>query len=192
MIHLLRGPFEKVSRPLVDFLVNRHFSASYLSLIALSGTVLASVFIYNEYWITGALLFILFSLFDALDGSLARRNKTAGPKGAFIDSVGDRFADSAIYIAVILYAFDKGNKTILLLALLALVTSLITSYVKARAECFQEFGSIGFLQRPERILIIFLMLMFPQFLVVGLWILVIGGFLTIFHRIYTAIKAFDA
>jgi len=191
MIHLLRGPFEKASSPFVDFLIRRHFSASHLTLIAFLGTVLASFLIYYECWIIGASLFMIFSLFDALDGSLARRKNTVKPIGAFIDSVTDRFSDSAIYFAIIFYAFTKGNKNVFLLALLALVASLITSYIKAKAENFLEFGSIGFLQRPERILIIFLMLIFPQYLLVGLWILVIGGYITICQRIYSAFKKFN-
>jgi CDP-diacylglycerol--glycerol-3-phosphate 3-phosphatidyltransferase len=77
------------------------------------------------------------------------------------------------------------------LALLALIISLITSYIKAKAENFLEFGSIGLMQRPERILIIFLMLLFPKWLLIGLWILVIGGGITITQRLYAAYQKFN-
>jgi phosphatidylglycerophosphate synthase len=186
MIHLLREPFEKASGPLVDFLIRHRFSASLLTLVAFLGTILASVLIYYRIWIIGACLFLVFSLFDALDGSLARRNNSAKPMGAFLDSVMDRFSDSAILFAIICYAFSVENRDVFLLGLLVLIASLITSYIKAKAENFLKFGSIGILQRPERILIIFLMLLFPQYLLLGLWILVIGGYITICQRIYFA------
>lgn len=191
MIHHLKGPFEKASMPFVEFLIRHRFSAYHLTLIAFLGTVLASVFICYEKWKIGSCLFLIFSLFDALDGSLARKNNSAKPIGAFLDSVMDRFSDSAILFAIIFYAFNAGNRNIFLLGLLALIASLVTSYIKAKAENFLEFGSIGLLQRPERVLIIFLMLFFPPYLLVGLWVLVIGGYYTIGQRVYSAYQEFD-
>jgi len=191
MIHHLKGPFERVSLPFVDFLIKHRFSAFQLTLIAFLGTILASVLIYFEIWIIGSCLFLLFSFFDALDGSLARRKNTADPIGAFFDSVTDRFSDSTILFAIIFYGFKVGNKNIFLLGLLALIASLITSYIKAKAEIFLKFGSIGLLQRPERILIIFLMLLFHEYLLLGLWVLVIGGYITIGQRLYSAYQKFD-
>ncbi len=191
MIHRLKGPFEKASMPFVDYLIRHRFSASQLTLTAFLGTILASILIYYENWIIGSCLFMIFSLFDALDGSLARRNDSAKPMGAFFDSVMDRFSDSAILFAIIFYAFNVGNREIFLLGLLALIASLITSYIKAKAEYFLEFGSIGLLQRPERVLIIFLMLLFHKYLLLGLWILVIGGYITICQRLYSAYQKFN-
>jgi len=191
MIHHLKGPFEKASMPFVDFLIRHRFSAFRLTLIAVFGTILASILIYYENWIIGSSLFMIFSLFDALDGSLARRSNSAKPIGDFLDSVMDRFSDSAILFAVIFHAFKVGNREVFLLGLLALIASLITSYIKAKAEKFLEFGSIGLLQRPERVLIIFLMLLFPEYLPLGLWILVIGGYITIGQRLYSAYQKFN-
>ena len=191
MLHVLKSPFEKASRPLVDLLIRHNCTAFHLTMVAFFGTLVASIIIYYQNWILGASLFMFFSLFDALDGSLARRDNSAKPMGAFFDSVMDRFSDSAILFAIILYAFNTGKKSIFLLALLALIASLITSYIKAKAENFLEFGSIGILQRPERVLIIFLMLLFPEYLLLGLWILVIGGYITICQRLYSAYQKFN-
>ena len=188
---MLKGAFEKASRPLIDLLIRHHCTAFHLTMIAFFGTLVASVFIYYQNWTVGASLFMLFSIVDALDGSLARRNNTAKPIGAFFDSVMDRFSDSAILFAIIFYAFNTGKRDVFLLALLALVAALITSYIKAKAENFLEFGSIGLLQRPERVLIIFLMLLFPKYLLIGLWILVIGGWITICQRLYSAYQKFN-
>ena len=188
MIHHLKGPFEKISGPFVALLLRHDVTATHLSLIAFFGTIFASIFIVLEQMKIGSWLFLIFSFFDALDGSLARKNNTEKPTGAFIDSVMDRFSDSAILFSIILYGFNIGNKTILLLGLLALIASLTTSYIKAKAEIFMEFGPIGLLQRPERILIIFLMLLFSQYLIAGLWVLVIGGYITVGQRFYAAYK----
>jgi CDP-diacylglycerol--glycerol-3-phosphate 3-phosphatidyltransferase len=190
MIHHLRGPFEKLSIPVVDFLIRRRISAFQLTFIGFFGTVLSAILIYFEVWEIGACLFLFFSFFDALDGSLARRNHTAGPIGAFFDSVMDRIAESTILFAIIFYGFKAESKEVFLLALLALIASLVTSYIKAKAESFLEFGSIGLLQRPERILVIFLMLLFHSYLLFGLWVLVIGGYITIGQRLYIAYQRF--
>lgn len=191
MLHLLKDPFEKASMPFVDFLIKHRFSASQLTLIAFFGTLIASILIYFEMWTIGSCLFLFFSFFDALDGSLARRKNTATPSGAFLDSVMDRFSDSAILFAIIFYGFNVGKRGIFVLGLLALIASLIISYIKAKAENLIEFGSIGLLQRPERILIIFLMLLFHEYLLLGLWILVIGGYITIGQRLYFAYQKFN-
>jgi phosphatidylglycerophosphate synthase len=190
MIHHLRGPFEKVSMPVVDFMIRHSVTAFQLTFIAFFGTILSALLIYFELWKLGACLFLFFSFFDALDGSLARRKNTAGPIGALFDSVMDRIADSTILFAIIFYGFKAGNKEIFLLGLLALIACLVTSYIKAKAEIFLEFGSIGLLQRPERVLIIFLMLLFHHYLLLGLWVLVIGGYITIGQRLYIAYKKF--
>ena len=116
MIHHLRGPFEKVSIPIVDFLIRQRISAFQLTFVAFLGTMLSAVLIYFEIWIIGACLFLFFSLFDALDGSLARRKDTAGPLGSFFDSVMDRFSDSTILFAVIFYGLKVGSKEIFLLS----------------------------------------------------------------------------
>lgn len=191
MLHLLKDPFERASMPFVDFLIKHRFSASQLTLIAFFGTLIASILIYFEMWIIGSCLFLFSSLFDALDGSLARRKNTATPFGEFLDSVMDRFSDSAILFAIVFYGFNVGKREIFVLGLLALIASLIISYIKAKAETFIEFGSIGLLQRPERILIIFLMLLFHEYLLLGLWILVIGGYITIGQRLYLAYQKFN-
>jgi len=191
MLQILKSPFERASRPLVDFLIRHHISATFLTIAAFLGTMLASVVVYHGNWKIGSSLFLLFSLLDSLDGSLARRNNSAKPMGAFLDSVMDRFSDSAILFAIILYAFNLGNKSVFVLGLLALIASLVTSYIKAKAENFLEFGSIGLLQRPERVLIIFFMLLFPHYLMIGLWVLVIGGYLTICQRLYYAYEKFN-
>ena len=147
MIHLLRGPFERAARPFTNFLIRHSFTASLLTIIAFLGTVLASVLVYYEIWKLGAFLLLVFSLFDALDGLVARINNTDKAAGAFLDSVMDRFSDRAILFAIIFYGFRVENKSIFVLALLAIIISLITSYIKAKAENFLEFGSIGLLQR---------------------------------------------
>lgn len=188
MIHHLKKPFEKITGPVVSLLIKRNFTATHLTLTAFFGTVLAAICIGFKQMKIGSWLFLIFSLFDALDGSLARKNNTESPIGAFIDSVMDRFSDSAIMFSIIFYGFTIGDKAIVILGLLALIASLTTSYIKAKAEIFIEFGPIGLLQRPERILIIFFMLFFNQYLIAGLWVLVIGGYITVGQRLYAAYK----
>jgi len=135
---------------------------NHLSLMGLTLGVISGV----SYWLAGvnmldsnkgraylfmAMIFLLTSgFFDALDGALARLYGEKSKKGGFLDSLMDRYVDAAVYSGIML-----GGLCDLLWGLLALIGSLLTSYVRARSEVENiPMESVGIFERAERIIII--------------------------------------
>lgn len=113
-----------------------------------------------------AALLLLFSGFcDALDGALARAYGQTTIFGGFLDSVLDRYADAAVFVGIVLGGFADFSW-----GLIAIVGSLLVSYVRARAEAAGvKMESIGIAERAERVLILFVASLAAIFWVYALW-----------------------
>ncbi|MEM9696068.1 MAG: CDP-alcohol phosphatidyltransferase family protein, partial [Myxococcota bacterium] len=99
----------------------------------------------------GGWLYLASGIGDVLDGRLARHHGTAGPQGAAIDSVLDRYSDAAVLMGLAYYLRDSWT---MVLAMLAMVGSLLVSYVRARGEGLGVDVKVGLMQRPERVVIL--------------------------------------
>ena len=145
---------------------------------------------------TAGLMMILANLFDMLDGQVARSRGRVTRFGAFFDSVIDRYSDVIVYVGImVFYARNTTAHSTLLVALtgLALVGSVMISYSRARAESLDIACKVGFLERPERVVLLivgsltefgsaanpFLHKM-PQVL----WVLAVLSHWTVVHRVY--------
>jgi phosphatidylglycerophosphate synthase len=150
----------------------------------------SAIFIASGNFIPAFALVLTAGLADALDGAVARHLGVASDFGNFVDSVFDRYVDTSILLGILWYYASLNQKTPALLASLAMVGTVVTSYAKARGESLGVRGrSVGFLNRPERILIYLAGLLFPFTLPFLLWPLGIFSNLTAIHRIifYTGI-----
>lgn len=104
----------------------------------------------REYLLLAVFLLMASGFFDALDGALARLYKKTTATGGFLDSLLDRYVDAAVYSGIML-----GGLCDLAWGLLALIGSLLTSYVRARSEAEDiPMESIGIFERAERIILI--------------------------------------
>ena len=134
----------------------------------------------------GAILFLAGGLFDMLDGSVARAAGTGSRFGAFLDSTLDRFAEIAVYLGL---AYWMRYDSLFLLPFLVIAGSLMVSYTRARVEGLGGECAVGLLERPERIVILFLGLILGGFLLdLALLILAVGSYLTAFQRMAHARK----
>lgn len=136
----------------------------------------------------GALTCTIFVFTDILDGTLARIKGTSGKWGAFLDSTLDRIGDAAIFAGLTLW-FMAGGKNQLLagVTLFCLVSGMLVSYVKARAEGLGLRCDTGLIERPERMLIGLTSiglsgLGVPYILPIGLWALAAGSAVTLGQR----------
>ena len=104
----------------------------------------------------GALAFLVASGFDMLDGSLARRRGQASRLGAFLDSTFDRLSETALFLALLVdhartpYGPDWMPAAILV----ALAGSLTTSYARSRSETLGQECKVGWVERPERVVLL--------------------------------------
>ena len=96
---------------------------------------------------------ILSSLFDMLDGQVARLGGMVSKFGALYDSVLDRYCELFTLGGVAFYLMSCGDMTGALVTFLALVGSMMVSYVRARAEALGANCSVGLMQRPERVVV---------------------------------------
>ncbi|MCL4369712.1 MAG: CDP-alcohol phosphatidyltransferase family protein [Chloroflexi bacterium] len=100
----------------------------------------------------GGLLVLVVGALDSLDGALARATGRATTFGAFLDSTMDRYSEAALFLGII-YRFHDDT-TLVIIAYLALVGSLMVSYARARAEGLGLDCEVGWLARPERVVIL--------------------------------------
>jgi CDP-diacylglycerol--glycerol-3-phosphate 3-phosphatidyltransferase len=105
------------------------------------------------YWL-GALLFVVGSVLDILDGALARAGGKSTPFGAFLDSTTDRVGEGAMLAAIALVFARAGNDTGVVLTVAAVAGSFLVPYARARAEALGLRGDVGLGSRAERVVVI--------------------------------------
>jgi CDP-diacylglycerol--glycerol-3-phosphate 3-phosphatidyltransferase len=176
---------EPVTRSLIRVGISANMATLIGVVLAVAGAVVAA---YGEFWIAGVLV-LVGATFDMLDGGIARRTNSVGPQGALMDSVLDRVSEVAVLAGLVFYYTSAGheNQTAVVLAVVATSGSLLVSYVRARAEGLGFKGTEGFLTRPERVLIMVVLLIIGQPLW-ALWILGIGTPLSAAHRFIAAFR----
>jgi len=120
----------------------------------------ASVLVYFEYrneilfyWV-GAVVFVVGSVLDILDGALARLSGKGTPFGAFLDSTTDRVSEGFMLGSIALVFHRHGNQVALAFAFAAVAGSFLVSYTRARAEALGLKGDVGIGSRAERVVVI--------------------------------------
>lgn len=102
----------------------------------------------------GGVLVLVVGAFDMLDGAVARATDRATTFGAFLDSTLDRYSEAAVFLGILVEGARRGDLQIVLLTYAAAIGSLMVSYARARAEGLGLRGDVGWLQRPERIVLL--------------------------------------
>jgi CDP-diacylglycerol--glycerol-3-phosphate 3-phosphatidyltransferase len=149
----------------------------------------------GEFFWAGIVL-IVANLFDMLDGNVARLTGNVTKFGGFLDSTLDRLSDMVSFFGImIFYAGNSPQHSLLnvILAGVGMIASVMVSYTTARSESLGVKANVGFLQRPERIVLLiigalsthwesdnFFVNRMPQVL----WVLAIGSTWTLVHRMY--------
>jgi CDP-diacylglycerol--glycerol-3-phosphate 3-phosphatidyltransferase len=109
----------------------------------------------DHSFIAWAGVVILFAgLFDMIDGRLARVGKMASKFGALYDSVLDRYSEMIMFLGICWYLVAHSYFFSSLFAFIAMIGSIMVSYIRARAESLGAHADVGLMQRPERIIII--------------------------------------
>jgi CDP-diacylglycerol--glycerol-3-phosphate 3-phosphatidyltransferase len=128
---------------------------------------------------------IAAGLFDMVDGRVARETNRVTRFGGFFDSVIDRYSDLALFMGLLVYYASINRFFYIVLTAIVMTGSVMVSYTRARAECTIPKCKVGFLERPERIVLIILGALFDRMAPV-LWVIAVLSNLTVIHRmIYT-------
>lgn len=131
----------------------------------------------------GGLIVILAGLFDMLDGEVARASRSETQFGAFYDSVIDRYSDIILLLGLVVYYAREQLMGYVVLVGVVLMGSIMTSYTRARAECLISSCKVGFMERPERIVLLIIGALANRMEAV-LWVLAVLGNWTVIDRIY--------
>jgi CDP-diacylglycerol--glycerol-3-phosphate 3-phosphatidyltransferase len=124
-------------------------------------------------------------LFDMVDGRVARATRQVTRFGGFFDSVVDRYSDLALYMGLLVYYASINRFFYIVLTAVVMTGSVMVSYTRARAENTIPKCKVGFLERPERIVLIIIGALFGRMAAV-LWVIAVLSNLTVIHRmIYT-------
>jgi CDP-diacylglycerol---glycerol-3-phosphate 3-phosphatidyltransferase len=143
--------------PVANWLVKRNVHPNTITVIGTFCTLVGGIIYATGHIRTGGWFLGLTALFDVLDGTVARRSNTSSTFGAFLDSTLDRLADGFVLGGLaVFYATSRlhANVPMLVVALMGLIGAFLTSYTRARAEALGLDAKIGFLQRPERVVLL--------------------------------------
>ncbi|MEZ5204940.1 MAG: CDP-alcohol phosphatidyltransferase family protein [Acidimicrobiales bacterium] len=166
-----RAEAERTLKPVGAQLKRTGITADQLTALGVVMAAGASVAIANGALRAGLLLLVLTALPDVLDGAVAKASGTASPRGAFFDSVADRFTDALLLIGVAWYLSSTHPGRIAVLPMAVLGASMLISYERAKAESLGYHAKGGIMERAERLVALGLGLLFNQLLIPILWIM---------------------
>jgi CDP-diacylglycerol--glycerol-3-phosphate 3-phosphatidyltransferase len=142
----------------------------------------AYLFAEGSFFAAGCTVF-LAGVFDLTDGPVARVTNRATSFGAFFDSVMDRYSDMILYIGLLIYYARAGSTLYVVLVAVVMIGAVMTSYTRARAESFLPSCKVGFLERPERVVLILIGSLFDRMAAV-LWVTAFFSNVTVIHRCF--------
>lgn len=154
-----RGEFRELAR---DRLIESRLTPNGISMTGLVLNVAAAVLILEDYFVLGALAFIVGSIMDTLDGRYSRMSGKGTPFGAFLDSTLDRIEEGVVLAAVCWHFAERGDEAVAAACLLVVLGSLMVSYTRARAEALGVECKVGIATRPVRVVILSIGLLFAE------------------------------
>jgi CDP-diacylglycerol--glycerol-3-phosphate 3-phosphatidyltransferase len=195
MLNQIRPALSRVTSPVGHALARTGVTPNTVTIIGTLGVVGGALAFYpfgEFFW--GTIVITVFVLFDLFDGAVARVTGKTSRFGAFLDSNMDRVSDAAIFTGLILrYAGRDHNDMLLVcLALFCLVSGVLVSYARARAEGMGLNATIGIAERGERLIVSLVAigltgLGVPYVLAIGLWLLSVASVITVAQR-YIAVR----
>ncbi|HZJ45840.1 MAG TPA: CDP-alcohol phosphatidyltransferase family protein [Pyrinomonadaceae bacterium] len=187
---------QRIIDAIVRWLALGHINPNILTVIGVSLNVgCGLLFGYGRFFAAGIAL-IVANLFDMLDGQVARLSGRVTRFGGFLDSSLDRLSDMVVFVGLmVFYARDIESHSTLnvFLAGAGLMGSVMVSYASARAESLIPKCDVGFLRRPERVVLFIIGALsthpgssnfFANRMPAVLWVLAIGSYWTFAHRMY--------
>jgi CDP-diacylglycerol--glycerol-3-phosphate 3-phosphatidyltransferase len=128
------------------------------------------------------LVIIGSGFFDLVDGRVARASNQVTRFGGFFDSVVDRYSDAALFFGLLVYYARGGRFFYVVLTALVMVSAIMVSYTRARAESLIGSCKVGFMERPERLVLLIIGALFNVMAPV-LWVIAVLSTITVIHRI---------
>jgi|SRR5579883_2465123 len=170
---------------IVRWLALSRIHPNVLTFIGLVINILAAWMFARGKFVGAGLVVLGAGLFDMVDGRVARATDRVTKFGGFFDSVLDRYSDLALFMGLLVYYATINRFFYIVLTAVVMTGSVMISYSRARAENSIPKCKVGFLERPERVVLIIIGALFNRMAQV-LWVIAILSNITVIHRmIYT-------
>ena len=161
-----------------------------LTLIGVLINVAAAAALGTDRFVLAGVIMIVANIFDFIDGKVAHLTNTETRFGAFWDSTLDRFSDIALFLGLIYLYADLRRTDYVMVTALAMMFSIMTSYARARAESLIEKCKVGFMERPERI-VLFMIGAFTDRMAAVMWVVLVLSIVTVANRIHYTYLVLD-
>lgn len=156
-----------------------------LTFIGLVVNGAAAALLASGRFFSAGLVMIGAGIFDMVDGRVARETNRVTRFGGFFDSVLDRYSDLILLMGLLVYYASINRFFYVVLTAVVMAGSVMVSYTRARAECTIPSCKVGFMERPERVVLLIIGALFNRMAPV-LWVIAVLSNLTVIHRmIYT-------
>jgi len=177
--------FGKIIEAIVGTLSLWRINPNFLTFLGLVINVWAAFLFAQGHFRTAGFVLIGAGLFDMVDGRVARETNRVTRFGGFFDSVLDRYSDLGVLMGMLVYYASINRFFYIVLTALAMTGSVMVSYSRARAENAIPKCKVGFLERPERVVLLIIGALFNRMAPV-LWVTAVLANLTVIHRmVYT-------
>ena len=154
-----------------------------LTFVGVLINVIAAWALATGRFVTAGGIMIAANIFDFIDGKVAREMGMESAFGGFWDSVMDRFSDLALFLGLV-YLYSAVHRTdYVVITVMAMIFTVLTSYARARAESVVAKCKVGFMERPERI-VLFMIGAFTNRMAAVLWVILVLSILTVADRIF--------
>jgi CDP-diacylglycerol--glycerol-3-phosphate 3-phosphatidyltransferase len=154
MLTPYREALHGVADPVARVLLRARLQPNQLTVLGLVVSLIAAHGFAQGRLRTAAVLLAVAGLFDFFDGTLARLSGSESAFGAFLDSVVDRYSDLVVLLGIVLFYERADDFTGVFFTMLTVVGTIMTSYTKARAQSVGFGCEVGWLERPERLIIL--------------------------------------
>ena len=174
--------FGKVLSALVRWLTLSGIHPNVLTLIGLVVNGVAAWILARGEFLYGGLIILGAAVFDLTDGAVARSANKVTRFGAFLDSVMDRYSDLILLTGLLVHYARIERFSYIVLTAVVMTGTVLVSYSRARAENLIPKCKVGFMERPERIVLLIIGALFNRMAPV-LWVMAVLSNLTVIHRI---------
>jgi CDP-diacylglycerol---glycerol-3-phosphate 3-phosphatidyltransferase len=177
---------------IVRMLALTRINPNFLTLMGLAVNTYAALLFGNangenqrRMFLYAGLVIIGSGFFDLVDGRVARASNQVTRFGGFFDSVVDRYSDASLFFGLLVF-YARGNRFFyVVLTALVMISAIMVSYTRARAESLIGTCRVGFMERPERLVLLIIGALLNVMAPV-LWVLAVFSTITVIHRvIYT-------
>ena len=171
----------KVIRLIVRGLALSKIHPNVLTFLGLLINIGAAVFLAMGQFFWGGVVIIGAGLFDMVDGRVARETNQVTRFGGYFDSVLDRYSDLALLMGLLVYYGNISRPFYVVLTAIVMTGAVMVSYTRARAENTIPSCKVGFMERPERVVLLIIGALFDRMAPV-LWVIAVLSNITVIHR----------